>query len=62
MSESEKMAQMDAWLDQVCAALDVDREVFAEVTLGDDFENVGRFCGNGQLDYTAEDVIRTLLG
>ena len=32
------------------------------VTLGDDFENVGRFCGNGQLDYTAEDVIRTLLG
>ena len=32
------------------------------VTLGDDFENVGRFCVNSQLDYTAEDVIRTLLG
>lgn len=32
MSESEKMAQMEAWLDQVCAALDVDREVFVEVT------------------------------
>lgn len=32
MSESEKMAQMEAWLDQVCAALDVDRDLFAEVT------------------------------
>lgn len=32
------------------------------VTLGDDFENVGRFCGADQPDYSAEDVIRTLLG
>jgi nitronate monooxygenase len=32
------------------------------VTLGDDLVNVGRFCKNGNPDYTAEDVIRTLLG
>ena len=32
------------------------------VTLGDDFENVGRFCGAAQSDYSAADVIRTLLG
>ena len=32
------------------------------VTLGDDFENVGRFCGADPSDYAAEDVIRTLLG
>ncbi len=32
------------------------------VTLGDDFENVSRFCGGDQTDYSAADVIRTLLG
>ncbi len=32
------------------------------VTLGDDFVNVGRLCKNGELDYTAEDVVRFLLG
>jgi len=32
------------------------------VTLGDDFENIGQFCKPGQLDYTAEDVIRQVLG
>ena len=32
------------------------------VTLGDDFENVVRFCGADRPDYSAEDVIRTLLG
>ena len=32
------------------------------VTLGDDFENVVRFCGAAQPDYSAADVIRTLLG
>ena len=31
------------------------------VTLGDDFENVGRFCSGGNPDYSAADVIRTLL-
>lgn len=32
------------------------------VTLGDDFANVGQFCPDGRLDYTAEDVVRHLLG
>lgn len=32
------------------------------VTLGDDVANVGQFCTPGQIDYTAEDVIRHLLG
>ena len=32
------------------------------VTLGDDFENIGRFCKAGQPDYSAGDVIRVLLG
>ena len=32
------------------------------VTLGDDFANVGRFCAAGQRDYSAADVVRTLLG
>lgn len=32
MDEQKKMAQMDAWLDQVCATLDLDRESLAEVT------------------------------
>ena len=32
MDEQQKMAQMNAWLDQVCAALDVDRAALAEVT------------------------------
>ncbi|MDD5704616.1 MAG: nitronate monooxygenase [Kiritimatiellae bacterium] len=31
------------------------------LTLGDDFADVGRFCRPGQVDYTAEDVIRILL-
>ena len=32
------------------------------ITLGDDFTNVGRFCTADQPDFTAGDVIRTLLG
>ena len=32
------------------------------VTLGDDFLDVGRFCTAANLDYTAADVIRRLLG
>ena len=32
------------------------------VTLGDDFENVVRFGSADQPDYSAADVIRTLLG
>ncbi|NCA81955.1 MAG: nitronate monooxygenase [Opitutae bacterium] len=32
------------------------------VTLGDDFENIGRFCAHGNPDYSAADVIRHLLG
>lgn len=32
MNEQEKMAQMNAWLDQACAALDVDRGQVAEIT------------------------------
>jgi nitronate monooxygenase len=32
------------------------------VTLGDDLAGVGRFCANGQTEYTVADVIRTLLG
>lgn len=31
------------------------------VTLGDDYLNIGQFCTNGQLDYSAEDVIRMIL-
>lgn len=32
MDEQAKMAAMEAWLDQVCAALDVDRAQLAAVT------------------------------
>lgn len=32
MDEERKMAQMDAWLDQVCTALDVDRMQLAAVS------------------------------
>ena len=32
------------------------------VTLGDDFANIGRFCKQGQLDYTAADAVRYILG
>jgi NAD(P)H-dependent flavin oxidoreductase YrpB (nitropropane dioxygenase family) len=32
------------------------------ITLGDDFAGVGRFCAGGNPDYTAADVVRTLLG
>ena len=32
------------------------------VTLGDDVAGLARFCPAGQLDYTAADVVRTLLG
>ncbi len=32
------------------------------VTLGDDFENIGRFCKAGQTDYTAADVVHHILG
>ncbi len=32
------------------------------VTLGDDFENIGRFCQAGQTDYSAADVIHHILG
>lgn len=31
------------------------------ITLGDDFAGIARFCHNGNPDFTAEDVIRTLL-
>ncbi|MGI5870118.1 MAG: nitronate monooxygenase [Kiritimatiellia bacterium] len=32
------------------------------ITLGDDVVNIGRFCSPDNLDYTAADVIRTILG
>ena len=32
------------------------------VTLGDDFENIGRFCTADHPEYSAADVIRILLG
>ena len=32
------------------------------ITLGDDYAGIGRFCKNGQPDYSAADVIHTLLG
>ncbi len=32
------------------------------LTLGDDYTGVGRFCRDGNLDFSAEDVVRTLLG
>jgi len=32
------------------------------ITLGDDFAGIGRFCHPGSLDYTAEDVIKHILG
>ena len=32
------------------------------VTLGDDVENIARFCSPDRLDYTAADVVRTILG
>ena len=32
------------------------------ITLGDDSAGIGRFCTAGNLDYTAADVIRHLLG
>jgi nitronate monooxygenase len=32
------------------------------VTLGDDVVNVGQFCENGNIDYTAADVVRIILG
>ena len=32
------------------------------VTLGDDYVNVGQFCHEGSLDYTAADVVRVILG
>jgi nitronate monooxygenase len=34
----------------------------ALVTLGDGFEDIGRFCTAENPDYTAADVIRHLLG
>lgn len=32
MDEQQKMIAMDAWLDEVCEALDVDRTLLAEVS------------------------------
>lgn len=32
------------------------------VTMGDDLVDIGRFCPSGQIDYSAADVIRALLG
>lgn len=32
------------------------------VTTGDDLLNIGRFCSPGHLDYSAEDVVRKILG
>jgi len=34
----------------------------ALITLGDDYAGIGRFCTPDRLDFTAADVIRTLLG
>lgn len=34
----------------------------ALVTLGDDYVDMGRFCTDGQVDFSAADVIRILLG
>ncbi|MDI9627786.1 MAG: DUF6457 domain-containing protein [Acidobacteriota bacterium] len=41
MDEQQKMAEMNEWLDQVCAALGVDRSQVAEVT-PDVLDLVGR--------------------
>jgi nitronate monooxygenase len=35
---------------------------WAILTLGDDYVNIGQFCKPGSLDFTAADVIRTILG
>jgi nitronate monooxygenase len=32
------------------------------VTLGDDLVNVGQFCSGGNVDFSAADVVRILLG
>ena len=32
------------------------------VTLGDDFAGIGRFCADGRTEFSAADVVRTLLG
>jgi hypothetical protein len=32
------------------------------ITMGDDLVDIRRFCNPGKLDYSAADVIRTLLG
>jgi len=32
------------------------------LTLGDDYVNIGQFCKHGSLDFSAADVIRTILG
>lgn len=32
------------------------------ITMGDDLAGIGRFCPAGRLDYSAADVVRTLLG
>ncbi len=46
-------------LGQVCSNNKTEPAI---VTLGDDFVNVGRFCSSGQIDYTAADVVRVMLG
>lgn len=33
----------------------------ALITLGDDFADIGRFCADGRLDFSAADVVRVLL-
>jgi nitronate monooxygenase len=38
------------------------REERPMVTLGDDYANIGRFCTPERPDYTAADVVRTILG
>lgn len=32
------------------------------LTLGDDYQNIGRFCTEGQSEFSANDVIQTILG
>ncbi len=44
---------------QQCAEGDAELPL---ITLGDDYTNIGRFCTVDQPDFSAEDVIRTLLG
>jgi hypothetical protein len=39
-----------------------DRSEPCLLTLGDSFANIGKFCHADSLDFSAEDVVRRLLG